>query len=169
MGGKSKQKGSSFEREVCKTLSLWITGGKDKELFWRSAMSGGRATRASKKGLIHNVAGDICAVGAAGHALTDVFFVECKNYRDLSLENFFVKQSGILAEFWARCFEEAHKHRKIPMLIAKQNRTPTLVVLPPKYLKQEQVRIIVVPLLCEITTLEDMTSQPYSIPRARFM
>ena len=48
--GGGKAKGSSFERLICKELSLWITGGEHQDVFWRSAMSGGRSTVAMKKG-----------------------------------------------------------------------------------------------------------------------
>src|SRR5215216_6431446 len=37
-------KGPQWEREVCRALSLWVTNGERVDVFWRSAMSGGRAT-----------------------------------------------------------------------------------------------------------------------------
>lgn len=48
-GGGSK-KGSSFEREICKQLSLWWTDGTRDDVFWRTAGSGGRATNRAKIG-----------------------------------------------------------------------------------------------------------------------
>ena len=42
--GGGKEKGSSFERLVCKRMSMWLSKGERDDLFWRSAMSGGRAT-----------------------------------------------------------------------------------------------------------------------------
>jgi hypothetical protein len=48
--GGGKQKGSQFERDVCRELSLWVSHGKQEDVYWRSAMSGGRSTVAALKG-----------------------------------------------------------------------------------------------------------------------
>lgn len=129
--GGGKQKGAGFERLVCKQLSLWITNGEKPDVFWRSAMSGGRSTVFAKKGREASTqAGDITATGAEGHLLADLFFMECKFYRDLSLLSFiFGHQRGKLHEFWRVAREQAHKHKKQPMLIAKQNLEQTIVLL----------------------------------------
>jgi hypothetical protein len=79
--GGGKGKGSSFERKVCVLLSLWVTNGKKKDAFWRSSMSGGRATIHVKRGDKNRQAGDIAAVAPEGHQFTDVFFAECKHVR----------------------------------------------------------------------------------------
>ena len=50
--GYGKQKGGEYERTVCKKLSLWVSNGTRDDIFWRSAMSGGRATLQRKKGII---------------------------------------------------------------------------------------------------------------------
>lgn len=131
MAAKSKHKGSAFERKVCVDLSRWVTEGAREDVFWRSAMSGGRATVGYRKGKdLRRQAGDICAVAPEGHELTDKFYIECKFYRNLRLEQFVVKHSGMLMNFWRMCVREAKKHDRIPMLIAKQNNTPTLLILP---------------------------------------
>lgn len=129
MGVNGKQKGASFERDVCKDLSLWISRGKQKDLFWRSAMSGGRATLGMRKGeKLSSQAGDISAVHEKGHILTNVYYVECKFYRKLDLEAFW-EGRGKLAAFWKVAQQEAKKHKREPMLIAKQNLIPTLVLV----------------------------------------
>ncbi|MBM3120244.1 MAG: hypothetical protein FJ006_12010, partial [Chloroflexi bacterium] len=43
-------KGASFERDISRQLSLWWTHGERDDVFWRSSMSGGRATVRAKKG-----------------------------------------------------------------------------------------------------------------------
>ena len=129
-----KQKGSGFERECCKELSLWITDGKMEDCLWRSAMSGGRATVARRKGQMVRQSGDICAVSPEGHILTDKWFIECKNYRRLQLDQFLVKGTGDLATFWKKACEEAARDSKDPMLIAKQNSWPTLIIGRPNHL-----------------------------------
>jgi len=127
--GGGKQKGSAFEREVCKRLSLWITGGEKEDCLWRSAMSGGRATLAKRKGVnLSRQAGDISAVAPEGHRLTDRFYVECKHLKTLDLAGLF-RDTGMLARVWGVARSEANDYKKLPMLIARQNRLPTLVVL----------------------------------------
>ncbi len=136
-----KNKGSSFERATCKALSLWVSDGKKGDLYWRSAMSGGRATVAHRRSIQQSEAagttwpsgppvrqaGDITAVAAEGHKLTDLFLIECKHYRDLDF-GLFLFQRGKLWKFWKTAQAEARKYEKITLLIAKQNHTPTVVL-----------------------------------------
>jgi hypothetical protein len=131
MAAKSKHKGSAFERTVCKQLSLWVSGGESDDLFWRSAMSGGRATVGRKSGVHRDKhAGDITATSPAGHTLTDYWYVECKAYRDLALEGAMLAGTGRLAKFWREACEQATHYKKMPMLIAKQNNRVVLLITP---------------------------------------
>jgi len=50
--GGGKAKGASFERDICRRLSLWVSAGKQEDVFWRSAMSGGRSTVADSSSQI---------------------------------------------------------------------------------------------------------------------
>lgn len=129
---KGKGKGSSFEREVCKRLSLWVSHGKREDLFWRSSMSGGRATVGRKRGKdLRHHAGDISAVAPEGHALTDEWYVECKFYRSLEIDNFCLgERNGRLYKFWKTTSREARSYGRRPMLIAKQNFKEAIVVVP---------------------------------------
>lgn len=133
--GGGKQKGSKFEREVCRDLSLWVTHGDDPNLFWRSAISGGRATVLLSKGRSIKPAGDICAVDPNGHKLTDRYFIECKHNRNLELHRFLVHE-GKLWRYWEVCVKQALAHRRSPMLVAKQDRFPTLMLLISGRLRQ---------------------------------
>lgn len=127
----NKAKGSAFERLVCRQLSLWVTSGEKDDLFWRSAMSGGRATLARKRGEApQRVAGDIASVAPEGHALTDHWYVECKHLKTLELTAFVCTQRGALANEWRKCCDAAEHHSKRPMLIAKQNLQPALAIVP---------------------------------------
>lgn len=135
MGGKSKQKGASFERSVCRALSQWVTNGERDDLYWRSAMSGGRATFARKtKGIdgpsTSHHAGDIVATHELGHVLTNRWYIECKHYKDLKIESGLIKGVGLLSKFWRDTCEQATYHEKFPMLIASQNLMPTLLLVP---------------------------------------
>lgn len=122
--GGGKQKGGQFERDVCKRLSYWISKGTREDIFWRSAMSGGRAT---VHGMKVRQAGDICAVAPEGHAFCNKFFVECKHVKKLGLDQFIVKDTGPLATFWKKAHEQASKRGLHTMIIARQNGWPIMV------------------------------------------
>jgi hypothetical protein len=126
-GGKGKRKGSKFERVICKLFSRWVSGGKREDLFWRSAMSGGRATVA--RGKVRQ-SGDLTAVAPEGHVLTDYWFIECKTGFGLSVGLFLLRGMGPLAKFWKVARREAVKYGKEPMLVARQSGLPTIVVMP---------------------------------------
>jgi hypothetical protein len=73
------KKGSEFERQFCGDLSIWWTGGKSDSEFWRTAMSGGRATVRGRQGkTTTGHAGDICATGKKGLGLTKRITFELK-------------------------------------------------------------------------------------------
>lgn len=128
--GHGKAKGGAFERLICVKLSKWVSEGDKDDLFWRSAMSGGRATVGAKKGVQRNAqSGDISAIAPEGHRLTNHFSIECKTYLDLALEGLlFEKKAGIVS-FWKQTQRDALNSKKMPMLIAKQNRSPILLGL----------------------------------------
>lgn len=131
--GRGKAKGSAFERKICKELSLWVSHGKREDLFWRSAMSGGRTTVGARKGKdFKKHAGDISATHVDGHKLTDEFFVECKFVKDLGLHRFFLGLSCPLQSFYRIAKEQASVHDLEPMVIAQQNFSQVIVVLPRK-------------------------------------
>ena len=75
----SIRKGSSFERTVCRQLSLWFSYGKNEDLFYRTAGSGARSTSRAKKGkTTANSAGDIGYLDAAGKPLIEAITFELK-------------------------------------------------------------------------------------------
>lgn len=130
--GAGKSKGGSFEREVCQKLSKWVSYGERDDIFWRSAMSGGRATVGMKRGIKRtSQAGDITAIDPLGNRLTDVFVIECKFYRNIHIESmmFGKPKVGTILEFWTKLCKDSEKMGKEPMLIIKQNGWPVLMGL----------------------------------------
>lgn len=126
--GGGKQKGSQFERDVCVALSLWVSKGRRRDCFWRSAMSGGRATVHRARGLsAETQAGDISAVHSSGHALTDLFCIECKHVRDVRFD-LFLFGGGPTEKYWRQANAAAKAYRKRPMLIIK-NRAGVYAVM----------------------------------------
>jgi hypothetical protein len=72
-------KGSKYERDMCKKLSLWWTEGERDDVFWRSQASGGRATIRGRKGAATaGQYGDVAAVDPVGKPLIDAFTIEIK-------------------------------------------------------------------------------------------
>ena len=128
--GGGKAKGSAFERDVCKHLSLWLSAGLRDDLLWRSAMSGGRATIGLRQGLKRTAqAGDISAIDSLGEALLDVSVIECKAYKDLQAFRGMLGGAGHLKKFWLTNKILARKVNKYSILIARQNGLPTFIML----------------------------------------
>lgn len=166
MGAASKRKGSSFERELCRDLSLWVSRAEHEDLFWRSAMSGGRGTIRVDKHGAQKVSGDICSVRREGHIFTDWWHVEAKHVKDMELTSFALKDTGFLAIEWRRCVRQAKSHRKLPMLVVKQNRFPIIVVLEGGLLDTPYMPLISLPRSnCIINLFAQAIACPYTIPR----
>jgi hypothetical protein len=76
----SKAKGSGFERECARTLSLWWSDGIRDDLVWRTSGSGATHTTRAKKGKqTEGQAGDLCATNAEMIPFFNFFLVECKS------------------------------------------------------------------------------------------
>lgn len=92
-------------------------------------MSGGRATLGMRKGEKHlSQGGDVSAIDPAGAPLTERFCIEIKFYKDLDLTGLWFGR-GMLYNFWVKARDDARRFGKEPMLIAKQNRYETLVLV----------------------------------------
>ena len=122
-------KGPAFERKCCKQLSLWISWGERDDVFWRSAMSGGRATIGLQKGKKRgSQAGDMSAISVEGDLFLKVFVAEFKHRKDLQLHNFLAKHSGNTIRFWEKHLEECKAFGRCPFMVAKQNVIPALLL-----------------------------------------
>lgn len=88
--GAGKAKGGAFEREICVVLSEWWTSGDRDDVFYRSASSGGRATRrgAKRKATVGHY-GDVAAMDEVGRPLLSLLVIECKTgYSGISVDDF---------------------------------------------------------------------------------
>jgi len=72
--GRGKRKGSSFERDIAKELSLWISKEVRNDIFWRTHSSGSLGTVGGRR-LEY---GDIMAIDDLGKPLTDNWNIECR-------------------------------------------------------------------------------------------
>lgn len=115
---KPSAKGAQFERSFSEILSLWVSENKDKDVYWRSVGSGGRATR--KQLTVH--VGDIACfpekVGI-GQWLLDIFVVELK-FRDLSVSDVFKKPFDWFVETGQKC--QASNINLLPLIIMKDGK-----------------------------------------------
>jgi len=165
MGSKSKQKGAGFERFICKELSKWITNNQREDLFWRSAMSGGRATLYTDKSKVGSQAGDISAIDSAGQWLVDRYFVECKFYAKIGLDSYLYSNKGTLAEFLREVSKQAKQYKKKFLLIFKENNRPITVISDdPVFTKfKKSNRLVKYPEKYSIFSFDLLLSKPYNI------
>ena len=147
--GGGSLKGAEWERRRSKELSLFISKGLTDSLFWRSAMSGGRATVQLKQGILNpHQAGDLSIVAPyfpkgtknkemitiieRAHKFINLFVIEIKAYKDLNFSSllFDAPKTACIFSFWRKLYYEGAKsYSKDPMLIAKQNHKPTVLGL----------------------------------------
>lgn len=88
-------------------------------------MSGGRATLVSRRGRGNRVtaqSGDISAIHPMGHALLQLFQIECKFYKNLKWEVVARGKAGYMPEIWTPTLEQAQEHGREPWIIARENR-----------------------------------------------
>jgi hypothetical protein len=139
--GKSK-KGSAFERDTCKQLSLWFSHGERDDIFWRTAGSGARATCRAKQGLMTaDSAGDICAIHPSAKCFTRISIWELKrgysaknSNRGISLltiiDKLTAEKPPILVEWWTKLIEELKTHkRKFGFIIFKRDRKNACIAM----------------------------------------
>lgn len=128
--GGGGDKGAGFERDTCRFLSRWVTSGERDDVFWRSASSGGRATTLAMNGKFAEYhSSDIAPMHPLAFQLLEIFTVECKFYADLHLQDLPFDRRSNIAVFWEQAYRDAKRVSKRPMLIARQNRKPTLLGL----------------------------------------
>ncbi len=131
-------KGASFEREICKQLSLWWTDNERDDIFWRSSNSGGRAKVRSKKGKrTSGQEGDICATDPIGLPLIQLCAIECKRgYKQVNMGNMLdcpARRSQ--AQPWMKFIKQVttdQKNGSRPywMLITKRNQCEPIIHIP---------------------------------------
>jgi len=127
-------KGDSFERELCRYISLWWTEGKDPDVFWRNP------TRKTKKGKGKHQLGDLKADKTVGEPLISLFNIEFKSgysvnksrkgvrnvpWDLLELIDYSENQKDLskktLMRFWNQCCEDSRISGRKPLLIFKRD------------------------------------------------
>lgn len=117
------QKGSAFERDMCRLFSLWYSQGEEDDYFWRTAGSGSRATNRHLHGkdLTKFQHGDMTFVRPEGRPLVEHFSFEFKSYSGIDFHGIFhtVCPARSLLSFWAKCVRDAEESARIPWLVTK--------------------------------------------------
>lgn len=135
-----RTKGGSFEREICKLLSLWINHGDGDEGLWRTSCSGGRATVRRAKGKSNNThTGDIAGITPAGEALCRHLCFELKTgYGRWSiqdeLDSTATGKKGTFAHFADQAISQCPPD-KLPVLITRRIGGKALIWLPGRLVK----------------------------------
>lgn len=129
------QKGSQFERNTCRQLSLWWTNGERDDVFWRSAGSGAMAKTRSKSGKgTFGQYGDVQATDPVGQPLLDAFTIELKRgYNRFTIQDLLDK-SGKAQQQYEKFFEQVMQDAENAgtdnwLLIVKRDRRDALVFM----------------------------------------
>lgn len=129
-------KGADFERDISRTLSLWWSHGERDDIFWRTSMSGGRATVRSKAGKSTAYqAGDITATDPIGAPLIKATVIELKRgygkFCVLDLLDSRNVTTAVLSGFLSQVEEElAQSGIRNFLLICKRDGRAPIVLMP---------------------------------------
>lgn len=133
----SKQKGSGFERTICKALSLWWSDGERDDIFWRSQNSGARATvRAGKGKQTSGQHGDLAAMDNEGISFTNACCVEFKvGYEKWSVLDVVDKPNDNVAQVFEQFMVQVkgaceNAGAEWPVLICKRDRRSPVIIIP---------------------------------------
>lgn len=136
-GGGSSGKGSNYEREICKELSLWWTEGGREDIFWRSSGSGARAKVRGRAGrATAGQHGDIAATDPIGGPFIDAFTVELKRgYSEHTIQDVFdrMDQAGVQEweNFFAQTMESQQQAGSLSwLLFTRRDRRKAMVWTP---------------------------------------
>jgi hypothetical protein len=128
----SKNIGNTYEREVAKKLSLWLTNNQDDDVCWRDLGSGSRHTQRKKVGKETKRQGDFVATDLNYQWFFDFACVDSKSYKEwnsIFINEKNIKSNSILNQWFKLCNESDNK---LPMMIChiRDRRTPEFIILP---------------------------------------
>jgi hypothetical protein len=170
------QKGSKFERDICKELSLWWSNGLRDDIFWRTAGSGARAkVRGRKNKQTSGQHGDIGATDPIGAPLIDLITIELKRgYSKHTIADLLDKPKNggkQVYEEWIEQAVESHQHAKSMtwMIIVKRDRREALVIMPTSLAVSLHVNSMITPMFSCKVTITGLILQITSITLQEFL
>lgn len=145
-------KGGSFERDICRQLSLWWTSGEDDDCFWRN-----RTRRTVHAYNAQFQEGDIMATKEVARPMTDLFCIELKSGYSIKrsptkktkakraekkekvhnvpwdlldlIDGRGERSEKAIVRFWMQANKAATKTKRIPLLIFKRDfHTPCVAI-----------------------------------------
>jgi hypothetical protein len=141
-------KGGTFEGDISKELSLYLTLMKTEDGIWRTEGSGARATSKAKANMQVRLDqyGDITYTIPETKFWFDVFSVECKTGYAKKTKNKTKTKTTLthwslldmidssqklcqFHEFWEQCLNDAVESRREPILIFRRNRRSPCIVM----------------------------------------
>lgn len=135
-------KGADYERATCRLLSLWWTEGQRDDVFWRSSMSGGRATVRGKQGKqTAGHCGDIAATDPTASPFTKAVTVELKRgYSASSFADALDRPKLSAQQPWEAFVEQADIAHKLAgsfawLLIQRRDKRQAMAFMPIKLFK----------------------------------
>lgn len=126
----ANQKGSAFERDVCRSLSRWMSRGDRADLFFRNPASGGAFTLSLGRGEAFGFGGDVAAGHPLAHSFLEHFYVEAKHWKSLGLDTLLIGKGGDFLRITKTAERQARAVDRHFMVVAKQNFRPTLLLMP---------------------------------------
>ena len=138
-----QRKGSNYEREIAKKLSLWWSQGRRDDLCWRTAGSGARAhVRAKQDKLTEGHHGDLAATSSEMEPFFKLVTIEIKrgynntaNLLNLLLDgNKKTKSKNTYNSFIIQSIAAAYRSgTRYWMLIHKPDRKEPIVFIPASF------------------------------------
>lgn len=127
----SKNKGSKFERDCAKLVSLWVSFGDRDDIYWRTASSGGMATMRAKYGKRADLqVGDLRPETPEASIITDKLILECKCLKTFDLEKYLFntkrKNTG-MQKVISECEIRYRNYKEDFLLICKANNSKVFV------------------------------------------
>lgn len=110
----SKNKGNRFERAICKFFKEW--SGYE---FSRVPQSGGLRWKKAD-----NITSDVICTDDK-HGRRFPFSIECKFHKEIKFEDILLDNKSKILEFWEQASGDAHRAKKIPLLIMRYNNMPS--------------------------------------------
>ena len=132
-------KGSSYERDIAKEFSLWLTKGKRDDILYRSQSSGARFTQRRKSGKdTVNQAGDITFTDELGASFIKKYNLELKTGYGKKNKDSITKwdvldiidskqKLPVLIAFWNQCTRDAELSNRTPLLIFRRNQRSSCI------------------------------------------
>ena len=128
-------KGSPYEREISRILSLWVSDNERDDTVWRSQTSGARAKTRSKKGLtLEGQYGDLASTADISKALFDICTFELKRgYKKWSFLDILDKSERGAQQtfegFVEQVCEDAELSSREPVLICRRDKRNSVIVI----------------------------------------